>query len=77
MDQQARQAFTPRPIITFSSAKKLNSYLGKTKLYTLERNIDSCKCNGKRDEVFGNVTEISTFTSILNQNTYKINHEFN
>ena len=77
MDQEIRKAFTPRPMITFISTKKLSSYLGKTKLYTLERNVDSCKCNGTRDEVFDNVTEISTFTSILDQNTYKINHEFN
>ena len=76
-DQEAQRVFTPGPMITFHSARKLSSYLVRAKLYPLERTAGSCKCYGKRCEVCENVTETSTFTSTATQNTYKINHQFN
>ena len=75
MDQEAQRVFTPGPMITFRSARKLSSYLVRAKLYSLERTAGSCKCYGKRCEVCDNVTETSTFTSTVTQNTYKINHQ--
>ena len=72
MDQEAQRIFTPGPMITLRSARKLSSYLVRTKLYPLERTVGSCKCYGKRCEVCENVTETSTFTSTATQNTYKI-----
>ena len=77
MDQETQRIFTPAPMITFRSARKLSSYLVRAKLYPLERTVGSCKCFVKRCEVCGNVTESSTFTSTVTQNTYKINHQFN
>ena len=77
MDQEDQRVFTPGPMITFRSARKLSSYLVRAKLYPLERTVGSCKCYGKRCEVCDNVTETSTFTSTVTQNTYKINHQFN
>ena len=77
MDQEAQSVFTPGPVITFRSARKLSSYLVRNKLYPLERTVGSCKCYGKRCEVCDNVTETSTLTSTAAQNTYKINHQFN
>ena len=74
---EAQRVFTPGPMITFCSARKLSSYLVRAKLYPLERTVGSCKCYGKRCEVCENVTETSTFTSTATQNTYKINHQFN
>ena len=76
-DQEAQRVFTPGPIITFRSTRKLSSYLVRAKLYPLERTAGSCKCYGKRCEVCENVTETWTFTSTGTQNTYKINHQFN
>ena len=46
-DQEAQRVFTPGPMITFRSARKLSSYLVRAKLYPLERTVDSCKCYGK------------------------------
>ena len=76
-DQEAQRVFTPGPMITFRSARKLSSYLVRAKLYPLERTVGSSKCYGKRCEVCDNVTETSTFTSTATQNTYNINHQFN
>ena len=77
MDQKAQRVLTPRPMITFHSAKKLSSYLVRAKLYPLEATVGSFKCYGEWCEVCNNVTETSTFTSIVTQNTYKINDQFN
>ena len=77
MDQGAQGVFTPGFMTTFRSARKLSSLLVRAKLYPLERTVGSCKCYRKRCEVCDNVTETSTFTSTVTQNTYKINHQFN
>ena len=69
MDQEAQRVFTPEPMITFRSARKLISYMVRAKLYSLQRTVGSCKCYGKRCEVCDNVTETSTFTSTVTQNT--------
>ena len=69
MDQEAQRVFTPGHMITFRSATKLSSYLVRAQLYPLERTVGSCKCFGKRCEVCDNVTETSTFTSTVTQNT--------
>ena len=77
MDQEAQRFFMPDSIITFHSARKLSSYLVRAKLFPLERAVGSWKCYSKRNEVCDNVTETSTFTNALTQNTYKINRQFN
>ena len=76
-DHEAQRVFTPGPMITFRSDRKVSSYLVRAKLYPLESTAGSCKCYGKRCEVCENVTETSTFTSTATQNTYKKNHQFN
>ena len=77
MVQEAQWVFTTGPMIIFRSARKLSSYLVGAKLYPLERTVGSCKCYDKQCEVCDNVTETSTFTSTVTQNTYKMNHQFN
>ena len=47
-DQEAQRAFTPGPMITFRSARKLSSYMTRAKLYPLEKIVGSWKCYGKR-----------------------------
>ena len=41
MDQEVQRVFTPEPMITSRSARKLTSYLLRTKLYPLERTVGS------------------------------------
>ena len=65
LDQEGQRVFTPGPMITFRSTRKLSSYMVRAKLYPLERNVGSCKCYRKRCEVCDNVTETSTFTSTV------------
>ena len=46
-------------MITFLSARKLNSYLLRVKLYPLEWTVGSFKCYGKH-EAYNNVTKTLT-----------------
>ena len=73
MDQETKSIFTPWPMATFHSARKLSSYLVRAKLYPIERIVGSHKCKGKRWEVCLNVQETSCFSSSVTNKTYKIN----
>ena len=44
MNQEVKNVFTPGPIVSYRSARKINSYLVRAKLYTLERKVGSEKC---------------------------------
>ena len=76
MDKEVKRGFTPKPMISFRSARKLSSYLVRTKLYPTERTVVSYKCGGKCCEVCKNVNETSTFTSTVTVETHIIYHRF-
>ena len=48
MDNEVKRVFTPKPMISFRSARKLSSYLVRAKLYPTKRTVGSYKCGGKR-----------------------------
>ena len=48
MDQEVKNVFTPKPMVSVRSARKLSSYLVRAQLYPLERKVGSFKCKGKR-----------------------------
>ena len=76
MDQEVKRTFTPQPMVSYRSARKLSSYLVRAKLYPIERKVGLCKCKGKRCEICKNVLETDTFTCNNDPTTYKINHQF-
>ena len=76
MDKEVKKVFTPRPMVSFRSARKLNSYLVRAKLYPLERTVVSYKCKSKRCQVCNNITEADSFTCSNDQTSFKINHRF-
>ena len=75
MDQETKNVFTPGPMATFHSARKLSSYLVRAKLYPIERIVGSHKGKCKRCEVCLNVQQTSCFSSSVTNETYKINHQ--
>ena len=76
-DQEVERVFTPGPMASFRSARKISSDFIRAKLYPLERHVGSFKCGSRRCQVCLNVTEAETFTSTSTNQTYKISHEFN
>ena len=76
MEKKIKTMFTPKPMISFRSARKQSRYLVRAKLYSTKRTEGSCRCGRKRCEVCINVNETSTFTSTVTGETYIINHSF-
>ena len=77
LDNEVKKVFSPAPMVSFKSARKLSSYLVRAKLYPLNRPLGSFKCNKLCCEICVNVIETDTFTSTVTGKTYKINHHFN
>ena len=64
VDKEVQRVFTPKPMISFGSAKNLSSYLVKVKYYLTKKTVGSCKCGVKHCEVICiNGNETLTFTS--------------
>ena len=76
MDEEVKRVFTPGPMISFRSSRKLSDYLVRAKLYPTETVVGSFKCNKPLCLVCVNVTETNTFSSTVTSKTYKINHKF-
>ena len=77
MNQEVKNVFTPGPIVSYRSARKISSYLVRAKLYPLERKVGSEKCGKSRCEVCLNIQETDTFTSTTTGESFKINHKLN
>ena len=76
-NNEVKKVFTPKPMVSFCSARKMSSYLVRAKLYPEERTKGPFKYGSKRCEVCLNVIETSTFDSTVTGETYIINHKFN
>ena len=77
MNQKVKNVFTPGPIVSHRSARKISSYLVRAKLYPPERKVDSEKCGRSRCEVCLSIQETDTYTSIIKGESFKINHKLN
>ena len=77
MDEEVKNLFLPGPMVSFRGARKLSSYLVRTKLYPLHRKVGSKKCAENRCEVCDYVTDTDTFTSTVTRESFKINHQLN
>ena len=75
MDKEVKKVFTPKPMISFRSARKLSIYLVRGKMYPIEQ-IFGSKNGSKRYELCINDKETSTFTSTVTGETFIINHKF-
>ena len=65
MDKEVKKVFTPKPMISFHSARKLSDYLLRPKMYPVDRSVGSKNYKSKRCEVSKNVKEASTLISTL------------
>ena len=77
MNQEVKNVFTPGPIVSYRSARKISSYLVRAKLYPLERKVGSVKCGKSRCEVCLSIQETDAFTSTTTGESFKMNHKLN
>ena len=71
MDEEVKKVFTPKPMVSFLSARKLRNYLVRAELYSLERKVGSFKCKGKRCWTCLNVNETDSFASSVTKDKLK------
>ena len=77
MNEKVKNLFLPGPMVSFRGARKLSSYLVRAKLYPHHRKEGSKKCAKNRCEVCDYVTDTHTFTSTVEGESFKINHQLN
>ena len=68
--------FPPAPFVSFRSARNLESYFVRSKIY-LERKVDSERCESKRCLVCLNVTKRDIFQPFQTKEQHKKNHQLN
>ena len=76
MSEEPKHLFTPGPIVSFRSSRKIKSYLVRAKLYPVERSVGSFNCKRQHSQICAYVNEKDSFTSTTTGETYKINHKF-
>ena len=77
MNQEVKNIFTPGPVASFRSARKISTYLVKAKLYPVEGMVGSKKCGKSRCQVCLNIEETDTFASWTTGKSFKINQKLN
>ena len=50
-DGEVQKVFSPSPIVTYRSAKKIKYYIARSKLYPVERNVKCRGCGSSRCQV--------------------------
>ena len=58
MNEETKKMFSPRPMVSLRSARKISSYLVRAKLYPLDRVVGSTKCDKEWCEFCINVSEM-------------------
>ena len=61
MNEETKKVFSPRPVVSFGSPRKISSYLVRAKLYPLDRVVGSTQCGKKSCEVCINISEINIY----------------
>ena len=75
MNEETKKVFSPRPMVSLRSPRKISRYQVRAKLYPLDGVVGSTKCSKKRCEASMNVSEANTFTSNVTGEAYKVNHK--
>ena len=75
--REVQSFFSPAPIVSYGSAKKIKNYIVRSKLYLIERKIVSYRCGNSRCQVCTSIQVTDTFSSFARKSAYKINHNFN
>ena len=77
MNAEVKQTFSPVPMVSYRSSRKLSSYSARAKLHPIDRIVGSKGCGKKRCEVCVYVCETDTFSSAVTGETFEISHKLN
>ena len=71
------KVFSPAPIVSYRSARKIKDYIVRSKLYSTERRDGSFRCGKLRCQLCTSIQVTDTFSGFVTKSSYKINHNFN
>ena len=72
-----RKFFSPGPIVSYQSARRIKDYIVRSKLYPSERIVESYRCGKSKCQVCIGIEVSDTFSSFVTISANKINHNFN
>ena len=72
MNDEVKKTFTPSPMISFRSSRKISNYIIGAKLYPLKRTVQSYKCGKKRCEVCDVFLRVTHFLALLPARVLKL-----
>ena len=76
-DSEVQRVFSPAPIVSYRSARKIKDYIVRSKLYSTERRDGSFSCGKLRCQLCTSIQVTDTFSGFVTKSSYKINHNFN
>ena len=76
-DCEVKRVFSPTPIVSCRSARKIKDFIVRSKLYPIEIKVGSHRCCNSKFQVCKSMQGIDTFSSFVTKSAYKINHNFN
>ena len=76
-DDEIQRVFSPGPIVSYRSTRKIKDYIVRSKLYPIEKKVRSYRCGNSCCQACTIIQVIDTFSSFVTKSAYKINHNFN
>ena len=75
-DGEVQKVFSPPPIISYGSGRKMKDYIVRSKLHPVKRKVGSQGCGSSRCQVCKSINITDKFTSFTTKKKCKINHSF-
>ena len=76
-DSKVKGAFSPAPVVSYRSARKIKDHIVRSKLYPIERKVPRFRCGNSRCQVCTSILVTGFFSSFVTKSAYKINHNCN
>ena len=70
-DGEVQKVFSPPPIISYRSARKMKDYIVRSKLYPVERKVNCRECGSSQCQVCKSINITEEFTSFTTRKSIK------
>ena len=76
-NSEVRRVFSPPPIVSYGSARKMEDYTERSKIYPTKRIVVCSRYGNPRCQVCKSIQVTNTFLSFATKSAHKFNHNFN
>ena len=75
-NEEVQKVFSPPPMVSYRSTRKIKDYIVRSKLYPLGSKVGCGGCGNGRCQICRNIKVTDTFDSFTTTKSYKINQKF-